>query len=105
MRTVLSDDLDRFADTLAGRHFGTVEIMDAEAHLDTDSRGDPMVVLSLTLNDPKGDTWPLDEILDLRHSIRDEMRLHPSVADLHPYFSLSPEHPEPLADEDDDLPW
>ncbi len=83
----------------AGREYGSVQILDATAEVITDVNDRLAVQLNLVLEDPTGDTWPLDDMLDLYRGARVEVLTFPEPFMVH--FEIRP-RTEPDQDEPDD---
>ena len=95
MGTTDVDSNEILRDLVVGREFGMVRVLDATVSSGEDSAGDRAFYLRLTLTDPDDDTWPPDDLYEMRQSVRaDATRL--GIAEM-VYFSLWPEHPAPLA--------
>lgn len=95
MSAIEIDSIERLRDEIIGRRYGSVVILDAEASVGEDSSAERAVFLRLTLSDPDGTSWPVDEVYDMRQSVRAEARDLGIVEMV--YFNLWPEHPAPLA--------
>ena len=63
------DSARTFAGELVGLRFGNTEILDVQDSITTDEAGDDALYLALVLSDPAEDTWPADEILELRKRV------------------------------------
>jgi len=98
MRTFLTDQLDDFASGLIDRDFGTIHVSGATAYLDEDSAGEVGTFFVLVLSDPEGDTWPLDDVFELRRSIRTEALAQNLSGPF--YFEFRPTTPEELASDE-----
>jgi hypothetical protein len=49
----------------ADRRVGSLRVIDAELYDGYDSRGDDAVIVTVTLNDPDGETWNRDDVREL----------------------------------------
>ncbi len=81
---------DPLADQLRDTTWGITRIVAAHTTPGTDATGDPATHLHLTLTDPHGDTWPIDDIIALRRAVRttaNTLNTGPVVVHLRPATS------------------
>ena len=97
--TKLETIADELARRFAGREYGSIQILDATAEVITDVNDLMAVQLNLVLEDPTGETWPIDDMLDLRRAARTEVMTFPEPFMVH--FEIQP-RTEPDQDEPDD---
>lgn len=76
---------------------GRTEILRVNVQVNPDSEGEQAVFLDLELSDPREDTWPHDEILELRHRILDWFGNAELLLPV--YVNLQP-HTDPPQDEE-----
>ena len=60
---------DEIADWLRAWSAAQVRVLGVVARIDEDSLGDLALFLDTTLADPRGETWPPDELLALRREL------------------------------------
>lgn len=60
-----------------GRGYGSVRVVDVAAEVINDVDDYLGVELVFELDNPAGETWPLDDIADLRRDVRAEVRTFP----------------------------
>lgn len=83
---------------LTGQWFGSTRVVDVATEIRPDADGEDAIFLSLTLNDPESETWPLTDMRQLRHAVQKW-----APRDLAVYVTLRPETEEPVEPEDDEL--
>jgi hypothetical protein len=84
---------------LIGARFNATEVLAATAKVERDGDGEDAIFILIVLSDPAGDTWPNDDILDLRRAVirmAIERELEVPI-----YVTLSPHSDQPQ--EDDEL--
>lgn len=101
MRTVADSELDTIAGQLRGTQFGLITIESASTSLYEDADGELGVLVSLVLSDPIGDSWPVDDVVQLRTHVRRAIDGAPHLGG-RIYFELRPSTDEDL--EEDDAP-
>ena len=101
--TTVDDRAWSLAGDLVDKAFGTVEVAKAWVTTGLDADGDRATFLDLVLKNPVGDTWPVEDMLELRRAVASAA----SRADLESvlYVRVSPEaddvqEDEPLPGED-----
>lgn len=65
--------VEKLPDALRDRTAGTTRVVSARVRLGADSEGCPALFVTLVLSDPPGDTWPVDDIWELRRSVQTVM--------------------------------
>lgn len=90
--------IDRILDWLRAERFGSLEVVDATGRLEEDADGVLALYLDVTLPAPQGDTWDLDETLELRRAVR--RNVVDSGVDLPFYVRLRPDVNEPQEEDD-----
>jgi hypothetical protein len=65
--------LERVEQALTDRHFniGGVRVVVIDASLGVDSDGEDAIIVRVVLAPPEGDTWPVEDVWELRRMIRD----------------------------------
>ncbi len=99
MRQAMHDVADSFLDQVVGRSFGSVTVVRVQSFLDEDNAGELATYLTLFLNDPPGETWPVDDIYGLKRTLRREAREEGLEGPL--YFDLRPLTPDVLYEDDE----
>lgn len=89
------DSIVHLSEGLVGNRFESIQILGAAASIGEDSSGERALYLRLTLSDPDGSSWPVDEIYEMQRAIRAEAG-RSGITEM-VYFNLWPEHPAPLA--------
>lgn len=98
MRATVECRGEEVAERLEGESFGSTRVERARSTVDRDDEDELATYLDLVLNDPAGDTWPLEEILELR---RTALRVAGEVGlDTPVYVRLSPETDVPQEDDE-----
>lgn len=95
---MLSDQLEDFTAGLVGQVFGATGVARASAYLDEDSVGEVGTFFELVLDDPEGETWPVEDLFDLRRQIR-EAALDAGLSGPF-YFDLTADGPEDIAEDE-----
>lgn len=101
--TALEQHALALVEWLRDRRYGSVRVIDVVATVITDVQDDLAIQLDVTLNDPAGDTWPVDDLLDLRRDVWARVRALPDgfVAYVVPRpETLEDQEPEPADDVD-----
>ena len=70
MRTILTDRIGDLVADFVGQTFGSTKVTGAVGWLDEGSDGEVLVRVSLTLSDPADDTWPDDDLFEMRSAFR-----------------------------------
>lgn len=84
---------------------GNTAVTDVQVRRGPDSSGESAIFIDLTLSNPaqSGETWPVEDIWELRRKIRNVVwHVYPEDFDLPWFVSLQPEEPGELAPEDAD---
>lgn len=98
MATTVECRGEKVAERLQGESFGGIRVKTARSFVSRDDEDELATYLDLVLNDPAGDTWPLEEVLELR---RTALRIAGEVGlDTPVYVRLSPETDAPQEDDE-----
>lgn len=92
------ETISSLADRLRDQTFGTTTVVNADFRFGTDSSGDPAAYVDLKLTDPTGDTWPAQDLDEIRMTI--VKAAIDGDLEMPVYITLSP-LTEMLADEDE----
>lgn len=90
--------IDRIVDWLRRERFGSLEVVDVAGRLEEDADGILALYLDVTLPAPQGDTWDLDETLELRRAVR--RKVVGSGVGLPFYVRLRPDIDEPQEEDE-----
>ena len=61
--------LDQLLAWVQGQTFGSATVQQALGATDRDADEEIALFLTLTLSDPAAETWPIDDVLDLRRAV------------------------------------
>lgn len=92
---------EQVAEELLGTLFGSTKVLRAESFLDRDEEDELATYLDLVLDDPKDETWPLEDVLKLRRAVIDIARRIDLETPI--YVRLSPETNAPQEDDEPSL--
>jgi hypothetical protein len=67
--TQVEDRGEAVVEHLVGRTFGSTRVVAAIASVGRDADDDPATWLDLVLTDPRGETWPLEDMVALRREM------------------------------------
>jgi hypothetical protein len=69
---MLNDEtLDKFRKRVSGLAAGGLRVQDVDFRVDEDSEGNDALFVDVVLPDPAGETWPIDDVLELHRLIDD----------------------------------
>ena len=92
----MASGLDQLPVALRHQHARGTAVADVRVEAREDSSGEPAVFLVLVLSDPPGgaETWPVDDLWELRRIARQAVsRVAPDL-DQPWYVAFEPEHPD-----------
>lgn len=69
MATTLECRGEEIAERVRGLTFGATRIVEARAVVGLDDEDEVATYLDLTLSDPRGDTWPVQDVVALRRKV------------------------------------
>jgi hypothetical protein len=86
--------VERLPDALRDRTAGSTRVIAARVRDGEDSEGRPALFVTLVLSDPQGDTWPVDDLWELRRDVQSVIsKVNPDLET--PWFiAFEPEHAE-----------
>lgn len=95
---VMARDGALLADWAKTLRVGSIQVVDATATIGVDVNGQEAVFLELVLADPADETWPIEDVLELRRLVNERARV-----DLHAeawHIGLQPVSDDAVEDED-----
>jgi hypothetical protein len=92
--------VDKLPDALRDQRAGTTRVVSARARLGADSEGRTAIFVTLVLADPEGETWPVDDLWELRRSVQAVINRVDPELDVPWFMEYEPESTEQLEPED-----
>jgi hypothetical protein len=97
---ISADRVEPLVDWLGNRRFGSTGVLDVKVSAMQDEDGGLALHLRIVLDDPRGETWPIEDVMALQRDVLGHARglgITEAV-----YLSLEPET-APQADDEDVL--
>lgn len=86
--------VEKLPDALRDQTAGDTRVIGARATVGEDSEGRSALFITLVLSDPTGDTWPVDDLWELRRSVQSVIaEVDPALA-LPWFITFEPESAE-----------
>jgi hypothetical protein len=86
--------VEKLPDALRDRTAGATRVIEARAHVGEDSEGRTALFVTLVLSNPAGDTWPVDDLWELRRGVQSVIAEVDPDLDLPWFVTFEPENAE-----------